>query len=379
MDMATPASSAHHHSKHARVLACVLCQVGGPRRAIVRPLLTAAAPQDQMRPEYPVLKLPQGMSVQCCPALCCGMRRGMCPHPHHRHLITHLICLARSPQLGSLTSQANVTCTPSTPAPARKRRRPNQDLQERLARCEVLLKQYAGGTAPDLTAQSPLTPSTTNGSQSDNSVFTPTSGDIYMKWKPTGKMIKEEGGVRFMDSYLWASVYDELQAMRDIVDTDDPEDSSVLGSEDLTPENHTDLFFPGDASTANLEELQPDPVHVFRLWQLFLDRVNPLTKIIHVPTLQPYVMEAATNMSNIPLNYQALLFAIFNMAAVSLTDVECIQMLGMSREHAVKRFTAGTKIALNRFNFLKHYHMAALQALVLHLVRVPLAHSRSDR
>ncbi|PTB78675.1 hypothetical protein M440DRAFT_1297637, partial [Trichoderma longibrachiatum ATCC 18648] len=44
--------------------------------------------------------------------------------------------------------KANVTCTPSTPAPARKRRRPNQDLQERLARCEELLKQYASGTVP---------------------------------------------------------------------------------------------------------------------------------------------------------------------------------------------------------------------------------------
>lgn len=199
-----------------------------------------------------------------------------------------------------------------------------------------------------------------------------------MKWKPTGKMIKEEGGVRFMDSYLWASVYDELQAMRDIVETDDPEETSVLGSEDLTPENHTDLYFASDASTANLEELQPNPVHVFRLWQLFLDRVNPLTKVIHVPTMQPYVMEAATNMSNIALNYQALLFAIFNMASVSLTDAESIQMLGMPRENAVRRFTAGTKIALIRYNFLKNYSMAAIQSLVLHLV-CPISKPRNSR
>ncbi|EWG49984.1 hypothetical protein FVEG_09322 [Fusarium verticillioides 7600] len=31
-------------------------------------------------------------------------------------------------------------CTPSLPAPPRKRRRPNQDLLERLARCEELLR-----------------------------------------------------------------------------------------------------------------------------------------------------------------------------------------------------------------------------------------------
>ncbi|KAI5458997.1 hypothetical protein BGZ63DRAFT_269807 [Mariannaea sp. PMI_226] len=33
-----------------------------------------------------------------------------------------------------------VTCIPSTPAAPRKRRRPNQELLERLARCEALLR-----------------------------------------------------------------------------------------------------------------------------------------------------------------------------------------------------------------------------------------------
>ena len=157
--------------------------------------------------------------------------------------------------------------------------------------------------------------------------------------------------------------------MRTIVETDDPEESSVLGSEDLTPENNADLFFPNDPPTSSVEDLQPDPVHVFRLWQTFLDRVNPLTKVIHVPSLQPYVLEAATTMVNVPTNYQALLFAVYTMAAISLSDVECLQMLGMPREQAIYKFTRGVKVSLARFNFLKNYDMATLQALVLYLVR----------
>ena len=159
--------------------------------------------------------------------------------------------------------------------------------------------------------------------------------------------------------------------MRNIIEAEDLEESSVLGSDDLTPENHADLFFPGDTTNANVEDLQPDPVHVFRLWQLFLDRVNPLTKIIHVPTLQPYVMEAAANVSNVPLNYQALLFSIYAMAAVSMSEIECMQTLGLSRDGALQKFSAGTKIALVRFNFLKNHDMASLQALVLYLVGFP--------
>ncbi|EWG46089.1 hypothetical protein FVEG_06682 [Fusarium verticillioides 7600] len=269
--------------------------------------------------------------------------------------------------------KANVTCTPSTPAPARKRRRPNQDLQERLARCEQLLKQYADGSVPSPSAvgHSPAA----NGAV-DTYPATPTNVDGQSKWKPTGKMVKEEGGVRFMDSYLWANIHDELQAMREIVDTDDPEEASVMGSEDLSPDYNIDLLIPADTATRSCEELQPEPVHIFRLWQLFVDRVNPLTKIIHVPSVQPFALEMATDINKIPLNYQALLFAIFTMATVSLTEAECLQMLGTSRDEALRRYTIGTKVALTKFNFLKNYDMVALQALLLYLLSLQ---NRYDR
>lgn len=156
--------------------------------------------------------------------------------------------------------------------------------------------------------------------------------------------------------------------MREIVDTDDPEECSVLGSEDLSPDPNIDLLLQSDASTKSIEELQPDPVHVFRLWQLFVERVNPLSKIIHVPSVQPYVMDAATSIQNIPVNYQALLFSIFTMGVVSLTEIESMQLLGISRDEAIRRFTMGTKVALQKFNFLKNFDMVALQALMLYLV-----------
>lgn len=118
--------------------------------------------------------------------------------------------------------QANVTCTPSTPAPARKRRRPNQDLQERLARCEDLLKQYAGAGpppgAPSKPAE-PLTPNTmdtatdppTKATTSPDEESSPTYRSPSMA---TGKMIKEDSGIRFMDSYIWASVMDHVRFRR---------------------------------------------------------------------------------------------------------------------------------------------------------------------
>ncbi|OAA41811.1 fungal specific transcription factor domain-containing protein [Metarhizium rileyi] len=262
--------------------------------------------------------------------------------------------------------KANVTCVPSTPAPARKRRRPNQDLQERLARCEELLKQYADGSAPGQQppAQQTAKPALNDLAKLDTLEPTVLETGNSSKWKPACRMVSEDGSVRFMDSYIWATVYEELQAMRDIVDTEDPEDSSILGSEELTPENNTDLFFPGDLSTASVEDLVPDPIHAFKLWQLFLDRVNPLFKVVHVPTVQPLIMEGATNITSLPHHQQALVLSVYTSAALSLSEAESIQLLGMSRESAIQKFLAGTKVALIRFNFLKNYNMTALQALV---------------
>ncbi|KAJ6440063.1 C6 zinc finger domain-containing protein [Purpureocillium lavendulum] len=261
--------------------------------------------------------------------------------------------------------KANVTCTPSTPAPARKRRRPNQDLQERLQRCEELLKQYAGA-APQAKEESPVA-NAVDHVKPEPSDSTPMSTDTQQSWGSAHQLVNEDNGPRYMDSYIWASISEELQAMRDIVETEDPEDASILGSEELTPDNNTDLFFPGDMSHLSIEELTPDPVHSVKLWRLFLERVNPLTKVIHVPTVDPIAGEAATNMPNIPFHAQALMFSIYTMAAFALTDSECVQNFGISREAAMQKWTAGLKIALMKLNFLKNYNMTALQALVLFL------------
>jgi hypothetical protein len=156
--------------------------------------------------------------------------------------------------------------------------------------------------------------------------------------------------------------------MRALADAEEPEDSSVLSSDELTPDNTTDMMLSADFSHTCIEDMLPDPVHIFRLWQIYIDRVNPLTKIIHVPTVQPQVVEITTNLANVSLPYQALLFSIFCMAVVSLDETETNQLLGTSRDKAIQTFSAGAKAALVRFNFMKNYDMVSIQAFLIYLV-----------
>lgn len=155
--------------------------------------------------------------------------------------------------------------------------------------------------------------------------------------------------------------------MRSLVDAEEPEDASVLSPEELTPDNNTDLILSVDFSHTTTEDLLPDPIHIFRLWQIYLDRVNPLNKVIHVPTVQPYIVEITTNLGGVPMDYQALIFSILSLATLSLEEDEAVQILGMAREKALQTFNAGAKAALIRFNFLKNYNMVSLQALMIYL------------
>ncbi|KAI1852421.1 hypothetical protein JX265_011054 [Neoarthrinium moseri] len=247
-------------------------------------------------------------------------------------------------------SPAGVTCTPSTPAPARKRRRPNQDLQQRLAKCEELLQEYATAKPPSTNGE-PANPEET--------------------WRSLGKLIIDDGSVRFMDSFLWATVHDEVRAMREIVDEDDKDDESsgVTPADGQTPDHHTGLLL-SDGSDSNLADLHPEPAHVFRLWQTFLERVNPLTKVIHVPSVQPLVVEAATNKDNLPKNVEALLFSIYTLGVVAMSESECIAVLGIPKDDAFARFSKGARVALMRIGILHKYDLVVLQAMVLYLTSI---------
>ncbi|TDZ39341.1 Aurofusarin cluster transcription factor aurR2 [Colletotrichum trifolii] len=192
-------------------------------------------------------------------------------------------------------------------------------------------------------------------------------------WKPAGKLVVEGGAVRFMDNFLWATVYEELRGMRELVEQEDevveagPHDWDPGAS---MPDYSEYLLVGGDAAYDDPGDLYPRAGQIFRLWQTFLDRVNSLTKIIHAPTLQPLVVEAASSRGTLPHNAEALLFAVYSLSVITMTEEECMTMLGSTCKTAFWRFSSGVRTSLFRAEFLKSHDLTTLQALVLHIVRL---------
>jgi len=128
------------------------------------------------------------------------------------------------------------------------------------------------------------------------------------------------------------------------------------------------LLFGSSNANVDLSTLHPEPVQIFRLWQMYLDNVNPLLMVTHTPSLQASIIEAASNVSAIGPDLEALMFSIYCTAILSLTVNDCQIILGSSKEDLLARFQFGCQQALLNCRFLRSENRDCLTALYLYLV-----------
>lgn len=135
-------------------------------------------------------------------------------------------------------------------------------------------------------------------------------------------------------------------------------------------DNDNHLLFglnPGMDAVAR-SALHPPLAHILRLWQVYLDNVNPLIKVTHAPSLQARVIEAAANLQGMDAHLEALLFGIYCMATSSLTEEECLSILAMPKMDALTRFQRGCQQSLLSCRFLQTVDRECLTAYLLYLV-----------
>jgi hypothetical protein len=106
----------------------------------------------------------------------------------------------------------------------------------------------------------------------------------------------------------------------------------------------------------SLVNLHPTPVQIFQLWQMFLDNV------------QQQVLDATTNLEEVPKNTEALMFGIYCMATVAMSESDCQKLFKQSRAIVQERFQVGARLALQNASYLKSTDITVLQGFVLYLV-----------
>jgi hypothetical protein len=129
------------------------------------------------------------------------------------------------------------------------------------------------------------------------------------------------------------------------------------------------LLFCSRNTSIDLAALHPNQIHIFKIWQLYLENFNPLLKVTHTPTLQPRIIDAASDVANIESPLEALMFSIYCVAIFSLDQTECQKIFAESRETLLSRYQLGAREALLNCAFLRTDNRECLTALHLYLVR----------
>lgn len=102
-----------------------------------------------------------------------------------------------------------------------------------------------------------------------------------------------------------------------------------------------------------------------------MEKVNPLTKVVHVPTLQQRIVDASWDLSMASKSLTAVMFAIYNLVITPMSSVDCQASFGESRDTLLTRYRAATVRALIENGFLTTRDFEVLQALVIFLFTDP--------
>ena len=107
---------------------------------------------------------------------------------------------------------------------------------------------------------------------------------------------------------------------------------------------------------------------MMQLGPLSFAGVNPLLKIIHTPTMQGRLIEAASNLKGMAPGFEALIFSIYSMAVLSLSPAVCVSLLGSAKDELLTKYQFACQEALYNARYLYSSDIDTLIALHHHLV-----------
>ncbi|KAI1175576.1 fungal-specific transcription factor domain-containing protein [Nemania sp. FL0916] len=196
--------------------------------------------------------------------------------------------------------------------------------------------------------------------------------------KDYGKLVMgDKGKVRYVNNAFWSKITEEIEALRLETQrfTDESSDSSgdedspvVLGSQKDQHIDHHGFIFGYSSSNVDLRSLHPLPSQMLFYWQVYMENVDPLVKLVHVPTMTKTIKELRRDMSTISPAVEALLFSIYFAAITSMEPEDVMTNFGAEKKQLTARYRFATEQALAKANCVTTSEVVVLQAFVLFLI-----------
>lgn len=198
----------------------------------------------------------------------------------------------------------------------------------------------------------------------------------------SGVLVLDDWKSRYLENGIWTSLKGEFRESKEILEDSSDEESSENNfgapSNVVSSDRASLLLFAAQTPPGSLRSLHPEPVQIFKLWQLYLDNINPLVKVFHAPSVQQIISNAIGDMEDIPRNVEALMFAMYCITIASLSDGDCWRLLGASKSTTTQRFRSGAQQALVNVSIIKTSDIMVLKAFVLFIVSISTLRAVSE-
>lgn len=119
------------------------------------------------------------------------------------------------------------------------------------------------------------------------------------------------------------------------------------------------------ATSRGFATFQPSPALLHTCWSTFVRNVDPLIKILHLPTTQNIFQRASEDLQSLSDGKSALIFAVIAFSLASMPDITVETEFKMSRSTTVATFVGAAEHALSKSNLLVTEDLTTLQAFVM--------------
>ncbi|KAL4770672.1 fungal-specific transcription factor domain-containing protein [Aspergillus nidulans var. acristatus] len=188
----------------------------------------------------------------------------------------------------------------------------------------------------------------------------------HLEYEATGVLSKDGETSRYFNEALLQQILSEeleVQSLLGSIGLDEPSTDTVAQDLQLQCLNMFPVRYGHDYGVC----VSPNPWQALELWQVFRKNVDPVIKILHIPSVHAALYSALNNPGSACKNSEALFSAIYFAATTSLTATDATLLLGVPKAQSLKNFRESMEQALAAANFLDRPAIASLQALTLYL------------
>ncbi|KFY44980.1 hypothetical protein V494_01233 [Pseudogymnoascus sp. VKM F-4513 (FW-928)] len=263
-------------------------------------------------------------------------------------------------------------------APVRGKRKstkpPKEGLHSKLKRYEEMLKAYGAKidlsddenlSDADVASEPDIEMTEAEGAKSHKNG----SGDPFTVDKSKPRLVNKNGSSRYFDNEIWSSLGDEFEHPDQAGFVECVGDMTVRISDvfvDSVDENG--LLLGTYSKIDNIASLHLSSDLLKKMFDIFTDRVDPLVKLLHLPTFWSTLTSAVKTPHEVSKSVEALIFSFYLMAITSLDEYECRTFFGEDKSVIFTRYRIAARQTLMNAGFLKTSSLVTLQAFMMFLM-----------